>query len=52
VLLLIGLGLVPASLLAQPTRTPWEMHAGLEVTAENPYGVVEATWTTVQVHGD
>ena len=51
VTLLITL-LIPGMLFAQPSRSPWEMHAGLEVTAENPYGVVEVYWTPVYIHGD
>jgi hypothetical protein len=49
---LLMLLLIPGMLLAQPSRSPWEMHAGLEVTPENPHGVVEVYWTPVFTHGD
>lgn len=32
-------------------RTSWEMHAGLEVTPSNPYGVVPVTWSHPYQHG-
>ena len=42
ILFLISMG---GQLLAQGVgRTSWEMHAGLEVTTENPYGVVVPDW--------
>ena len=37
--LFLSIIMLPAILLAQPSRTPWEMHEGLEITTENPYGV-------------
>jgi hypothetical protein len=42
--------LVALPLLAQ-TRTPWQMHDGLEVTPQNPDGFVRFTCSPVQ-HGD
>lgn len=34
-----------------PTRTPWQMHDGLEVTPENPLGLLQFTCVPEQ-HGD
>lgn len=51
-LFLIGCSVV---LLASPawsqTRTPWEMHDGLEVTPSNPLGLVPFTCSPA-IHGD
>lgn len=42
--------LVASTALAQ-TRTPWQMHDGLEVTPSNPYGFVHFTCSPA-IHGD
>ncbi len=34
-----------------PTRTPWQMHDGPEVTPDNPLGLVQLSCSTTQ-HGD
>jgi|GEM_PF-6896266 len=49
VLLVVGMSLLPNELFAQPSRSPWQMHEGLEITPENPYGVTPADpfWPTV-----
>jgi hypothetical protein len=44
------LALAAATASAQ-TRTPWEMHDGLEVTAENPLGLLELACVPTR-HGD
>jgi hypothetical protein len=47
--------LVLSTLMAAPvaaqTRTPWQMHDGLEVTPSNPLGLVDLTCAPA-VHGD
>ncbi len=40
-----------ASLAGAQTRTPWQMHDGLEVTPSNPLGLVQFTCSPSQ-HGD
>jgi hypothetical protein len=46
----LALGALPLQASAQ-TRTAWEMHNGLEVTASNPLGLIEFDCVPTQ-HGD
>jgi len=43
--------ILPAFTFAEIYRTPWQMHDGLEVTTENPLGLLKFNCTTRR-HGD